>query len=72
MAENFRKKLRLSWEFIYLLVIAVLPLVVNPFGSFPYEIPKQVLLILAVAFVILHFIFSYGRPEGRISFSVMV
>lgn len=52
-----------GWEFIYLLVIAVLPLAVNPFGTFPYEIPKQVMLILGVCFALLYFVFlPAGRP----------
>lgn len=53
------------WEFIYLLVIAFLPLVVNPFGLGPYEIPKQVLLILGIVFAGLYFLLAAG---GKISF----
>lgn len=54
-----------SWKFWYLSVLAVLPLVVNPLGSFPYEIPKQVFLILGVAFALLYFVFS---ATGKITF----
>lgn len=64
--EKIWKRVGVSWEFIYLLMIAVLPLVVNPLGSFPYEIPKQVFLILGMVFAFLYFIFL---PAGKISFN---
>ncbi len=53
------------WEFIYLSMIAFLPLVVNPLGMGPYEIPKQVFLILGISFAILYFIINSGK---KISF----
>lgn len=46
-----------DWRSWYLLVFLT-PLVVNPFGLGPYEIPKQVYLMLFVVFASLYFVVS--------------
>lgn len=53
------KNLIWDWRFWYL-TIFISPLIVNPSGLFPYEIPKQVFLILMIIFVVLYFVIS-GR-----------
>ncbi len=59
------KKLFFQWEFFYLLTISLVALIVNPWGVGPYEIPKQLFLILGIVFIILYFIVSLNK---KISF----